>query len=136
MRLSLAAPASCSSSWRCFSAGFWRRRNWIRPKPPSRSPAPRLRPETTGGRGRLGIVFPHRAFRAGGEPNMWAALPDGPAAAIAPYGAQDDTRLCSSAYLDVFDCAERDIALPREWLANSIAPNEIEERPATVKRND
>jgi len=47
---------------------------------------------------------------------MWAALPNGTATAIAPDGVRHDARLCESAYIDVFDCSERDMAASGDWL--------------------
>ena len=47
---------------------------------------------------------------------MWAALPNGTATAIAPDGVRRDARLCESAYIDVFDCSERDLAASDDWL--------------------
>jgi uncharacterized protein (TIGR02001 family) len=42
---------------------------------------------------------------------MWTALSNGDATAVAPDGARRGVRLCEAAYIDVFDCAERDLAV-------------------------
>ena len=48
---------------------------------------------------------------------MWTGLPNGAATAAAPDGARRDRLLCEAAYVDVFDCAERDLAASGDWLA-------------------
>jgi len=41
---------------------------------------------------------------------MWTALSSGDAMASAPVGARRGMRPCEAAYIDVFDCAERELA--------------------------
>jgi uncharacterized protein (TIGR02001 family) len=46
---------------------------------------------------------------------MWTALSNGDAMAIAPDGAPRGVRLCEAAYVDVFDCAERELAVANDY---------------------
>lgn len=41
---------------------------------------------------------------------MWTGLPNGAAAAVAPFDARRDQLLGAAAYVEVFDCAEPDLA--------------------------
>lgn len=45
---------------------------------------------------------------------MWTALSNGDTMAVAPDGARRGVRLCEVAYIDVFDCAERELAATPE----------------------
>ncbi len=47
---------------------------------------------------------------------MWTALSDGDALAITPNELRRGARPCDVAFLDVFDCAERDLADNGDWL--------------------
>jgi uncharacterized protein (TIGR02001 family) len=65
---------------------------------------------------------------------MWTALSNGDAMAIAPDGARRGVRLCEAAYIDVFDCAERELAAaperPSDFTLIAAPSEELGPKPA------
>ena len=73
---------------------------------------------------------------------MWTGLPNGAACAIAPAEVRRDQLLREAAYIEVFDCAERDLAASSDGLAPAQTQPlaaigvDIPEKPAPARERE